>query len=114
MTFLNSFLRLCELKDVPPTRALEEAGLSRSLYSKWKAKPTFVPNGETLEKLSRYFLVSIDAVKGDSPFGSRLTGLEGMPEMEEIVRAASRMPLTTRQNILAYAKFICSEAFDEK
>ena len=113
MNFLNNFLVLCNRREVTPSRALEEAGLSKSLYSKWKQKPDSIPNGETLDKLARYFLVPIDALK-ESPFSSRPTGLEGMPEMEELVRAASRMDHSTRMNILSYAKFICSEAFDDK
>ena len=113
MNFLDSFLMLCERKDVPPSRALEDAGLSKSLYSKWKQKPESIPNGATLEKLAKYFMVPIDTLKGN-PFGPEPTGLECMPEMEELVRAASLMSAATRHNILSYAKFICPEAFHEK
>lgn len=114
MNFLNNFLMLCDRKDVPPSRALEEAGLSKSLYSKWKAKPTSIPNGETLEKLSKYFMVSIDAIKGNSPYAQKSLGLEGMPEIEELVAAAPKMNRAVRLNILSYAKYICPEAFNGK
>lgn len=75
MNFLDSFLMLCERKDVPPSRALEDAGLSKSLYSKWKQKPESIPNGATLEKLAKYFMVPIDTLKGN-PFGPEPTGLD--------------------------------------
>ena len=114
MNFLNNFLTLCERKDVPPTRALEDAGLSKSLFSKWKKQPGTVPNAETLDKLSRYFLVSTDAILGGNPFSPALSGLEGMLEIEELVLAASNMDRATRMNVLSYAKFICPEAFHEK
>jgi transcriptional regulator with XRE-family HTH domain len=113
MNFYDNFLVLCERKDVAPSRALEDAGLSKALYSKWKQKPDSIPNGMTLEKLSKYFMVPIDALKG-SPFSANPTGLEGMPEIEELARAASRMDLATRKNILSYAQFICPEAFNCK
>ena len=113
MNFLNTFELLCERKDVSPTRALLDAGLSKSLYSKWKAYPETVPNGDTLVKLSKYFLVPIDTLRG-SGFGPAPSGLEGMPEMEELVRAAKNMDRAARLNVLSYAKFICPEAFDGK
>ena len=113
MNFFDSFLMLCNRKDVAPSRALEDAGLSKALYSKWKQKPETIPNGATLEKLARYFMVPIDTLKG-TPFSAAPTGLEGMPEIEELIRAAARMDPATRKNILSYAQFICPGAFDGK
>lgn len=112
MNFLNTFQKLCERKDVAPSRALEDAGLSKSLYSKWKKQPDTVPNGETLDKLSKYFLVSIDVLRGN-PHAPTIKGLEGMPEIEEIVRAAPKLDRQARDSILAYAKFIRPEAFKD-
>lgn len=112
MNFLSTFVKLCERKDVSPSRALEDAGLSKSLYSKWKKQPDTVPNGETLDKLSRYFLVPIDVLRGN-PFTPTIKGLEGMPEIEELVRAAPKLDKLARDSILAYAKFIRPGAFTD-
>ena len=111
MKFLEVFEELCYRKDVPPSRALEDAGLSKSLYQKWKAKPESIPNAETLLKLSKYFMVSTDVFITGNPFGVDLTGLEGYPEIEALVAAAPKLSAAARKNILLYAKFICPEAF---
>lgn len=112
MDFLKTFEILCERKGVSPTRALLDAGLSKSLYTKWKDKPEFIPNGLTLDKLSKYFVVSIDFLQSN-PFGAEPTDLEGMPEIAELVRASKKMSPEIRRNILMYAKFLCPEAFNE-
>lgn len=60
MCFFDKFKALCTERGVAPTRALIDAGLSKSLYKKWEVKPETVPNGATLKKLSAYFGVSAD------------------------------------------------------
>lgn len=60
MCFYDKFAALCKKKGVSETRALIEAGLSKSLRTKWMNKPATVPNGESLTKLSKYFNVPAD------------------------------------------------------
>lgn len=64
MCFYDKFLLLCKEREVTKTRALIDAGLSKSLARKWENKlekgENVVPNGETLLKLCNYFGVTSD------------------------------------------------------
>ena len=55
MNFFDNFCHQCDLKGVKPSRALEDAGLSKSLYQKWRAKPDRMPYGDTVKKLCDYW-----------------------------------------------------------
>lgn len=57
--FYDLFLELCREKNVKPTTACKEMGLSNSLNTKWK-KTGATPQGETLYKIAAYFDVSVD------------------------------------------------------
>lgn len=59
MCFYDNFIKLCKTKGVAPSKALIEAGLSKSLNSKWASNPYSTPNGETLTRLAAYFGCSI-------------------------------------------------------
>ncbi len=62
--FYDRFVELCKEKQVRPTTACVEMGLSRGLASKWKAVGTERPAAEVLEKMSVYFELSIDEILG--------------------------------------------------
>ena len=64
MNCYDVFLKLCDQKGVTASRALIDAGLSKSLGSKWKSMPTMVPNAATISKLAEYFHVSADVFLG--------------------------------------------------
>lgn len=57
--FYDKFVYLCDLKEIPPTRAAVEAGISKSLVTKWKTNRTQVPSPDILKKLSSYFKVPV-------------------------------------------------------
>ena len=67
--FYDRFLELCRRKGVVPTRAAVEAGISKSLVSKWKANEAKEPSPEVVRKLSEYFGVSPYEVLEDLPAG---------------------------------------------
>lgn len=56
--FYDNFCKLCEQKEISCKKAATEIGLSNSICTKWK-KTGATPNGETLEKIARYFNVSV-------------------------------------------------------
>lgn len=71
MNFYERFAELCRQRGVCPSRAAEDAGLSRSAVSKWKREPSVIPSGAVLAKLSAYFGVSASALLGEgSPAAS--------------------------------------------
>jgi len=56
--FYDRFIELCKQKGVSPTRAALEAGISKSLVSKWKSNAAKEPSPEVLRKIADYFGIS--------------------------------------------------------
>lgn len=57
--FYDRYLQLCNNKGIKPSPAAVEAGISKSLVSKWKKNSSEVPSMDILEKLAKYFGVPI-------------------------------------------------------
>jgi transcriptional regulator with XRE-family HTH domain len=65
--FYDRFIELCNRKGVAPTRAAIDAGISKSLVSKWKANESKEPSPEIVRKLAEYFGISKFEVLEDFP-----------------------------------------------
>jgi transcriptional regulator with XRE-family HTH domain len=85
--FYDKFMYLCNKRKVAPSRAAIEAGISKSLVTKWKSNRTQTPSPEILQKLSAYFSVPVsvllseetDTVEGkktETPDQLVLTGVD--------------------------------------
>ncbi len=64
MNFYNNFLLLCQKAGKKPSVAAEEAGLSRSLVTRWKQGKGFTDASAL--KLSQYFGCTIDELLNDA------------------------------------------------
>ena len=64
--FYDRFDALCKSKGVSKTKAALDAGISKSLVTKWKGNGVKIPSPEVLEKLSAYFDVSISELLGEN------------------------------------------------
>ena len=64
--FYDRFVNLCELKGVSLSKAAVEAGISKSLVTKWKNNSINIPSPEVLDKLSKYFGISISELLGEN------------------------------------------------
>ena len=53
--FYDRFIQLCARKNVAPTRAALDAGISKSLVTKWKENKSKEPSPEVVRKLADYF-----------------------------------------------------------
>ena len=53
--FYDKYAQLCKRKGVSMSAAALEAGLSKSLVTKWKTNKVDVPSPDVLKKLSAYF-----------------------------------------------------------
>ena len=90
LCFYDKFKGLCTLRNETESRALINAGLSKSLLSKWRAKPDTVPNGKTLAKLCDHFGVPASYFLGEKEKAPTLTSedlhqiLNGMSNAELI------------------------------
>ena len=63
--FYDRFVMLCQKRGVSPSRAAIDAGLSKSTVTKWKRSPDARPTGNVIEKLTRYFGVSVAELLGE-------------------------------------------------
>lgn len=61
--FYDLYCELCKKKDVTPTRAALEIGLSKSTPTAWK-KQGITPQAAQLQKIADYFGVSVDYLCG--------------------------------------------------
>ena len=66
IVFYDKFMYLCNKKMVTPSRAAIEAGISKSLVTKWKTNKTTAPSPDILQKLSVYFNVSVGYLLGEN------------------------------------------------
>ena len=62
--FYDTFVFLCKQKGLSPSKAATDAGISKSLVTKWKTIGTETPSPEVLKKLSNYFSVTPDYLLG--------------------------------------------------
>lgn len=78
--FYDKFIFLCSQKGVLPTRAAIEAGISKSLVTKWKSCGVQVPSPDVLRKLSVYFGVPIsELLNEDSDYSDSSSNNEKTP-----------------------------------
>lgn len=63
--FYDRFVFLCKQKGVSPSRGAVEAGISKSLVTKWKGNNTEIPSPDVISKLSRYFGLSVSELLGE-------------------------------------------------
>lgn len=63
--FYDRFAQLCKQKGISPSRAALDAGISKSLVTKWKANNTAIPSPDVLNKLSKYFAIPVSELLGE-------------------------------------------------
>lgn len=66
MCIYDRYLALCNSINKSPTAVAQEAGISKSLPTKWKNNPDAVPNGTVLKKIAKYFDVPIDFIYSEN------------------------------------------------
>lgn len=67
--FYDKFVYLCKQKDVSPSKAAMEAGISKSLVTKWRTNRVKTPSSDVLDKLSSYFGVSVSELLSEDDGG---------------------------------------------
>ena len=65
IVFYDRFLYLCNLRGVSPSRAAVDAGISKSLVTKWKSNNIEVPSPDVLKKLAKYFSIPVSELLGE-------------------------------------------------
>ena len=63
--FYDKFIQLCNAKNISPSRAAIEAGISKSLVSKWKNNHAKTPSADVARKFADYFGVTMAELLGE-------------------------------------------------
>lgn len=100
--FFNTFLALCEKKNIFPTRVALDIGLSKAAVTRWKQTES-TPNGDVLCKLADYFGCSVDYLLGRENT-SDTTVLPA--KLQELVDTASSLSEEQLSDLLRYVRFI--------
>lgn len=110
---MNSYDKLkllCESRGISISNAMIQAGLSKSLATKWKQAEDFTPNADSLWKLSKFFNVSVDYFIDDS-LGDNYVAFKETPEIVRLSIAMQNMTPEQRTEIIHYAQYLCPNAF---
>lgn len=100
--FFNTFLALCEKKNISPTRVALDIGLSKAAVTRWKQTES-TPKGDVLCKLADYFGCSVDYLLGRENT-SDTTVLPA--KLQELVDTASSLSEEQLSDLLRYVRFI--------
>ena len=63
--FYDRFVALCKQRGVAPSRAALDAGISKSLVTKWKTNHVVDPSPEVARQLAEYFNIPLHEVLGE-------------------------------------------------
>lgn len=63
--FYDKYAQFCKQRGISMSAAALEAGLSKSLVTKWKVNKVDVPSPDVLKKLSAYFGVPVSELLGE-------------------------------------------------
>lgn len=72
--FYDNFLLACKEKNVSPSKAGQDCGISKATVSHWKTRG-YTPRNDVIVKLSEYFGVSVDFLLGNEKKTAQTDGL---------------------------------------
>lgn len=85
--FYDKFDYLCKVKGVTCSKAALDAGISKSLVTKWKTLGTKMPSPEVLDKLSKYFSVPVSELLEEEEIKNPPSKLEPTERESRILEA---------------------------
>lgn len=117
--FYDRFAYLCKQRDISPSRAALEAGISKSLVTKWKNNNIEMPSADVLSKLSKYFGIPVSELLGEELEKAPTETSERKYEDSEIMFALSRggeAEITDEmfEEVKNFARFIAQREADKK
>lgn len=101
--FYEIYVALCAEKNVSPTKAAVEIGLSNAAPTGWKQGA--VPRASALKKIADYFGVSVEYLKGETDIKN--PGAEESTEMnKEVMRLFNKVPEEKKEEAMRYLRFL--------
>lgn len=106
--FFDKYAQLCKKKGISPSAAAMEAGLSKSLVTKWKSNKVEVPSPDVLKKLSNYFGIPVSELLGEKDIKKeQTTEIDSLPDKRKaLIEFAMSVPEDKAEMILRVMKSI--------
>ena len=106
--FYDKYAQLCKKKGISVSAAAMEAGLSKSLVTKWKANKVEVPSPDVLKKLSNYFGMPVSELLGEEDIKKeQTTEIDDLPDKRKaLMQFAMSVPEDKAEMILQVMKTI--------
>ena len=105
--FYDKYAQICKRKGISMSAAAVEAGLSKSLVTKWKTNKVEVPSPDVLKKLSAYFGMPVSELLGEEQKEKPTVQDDGLSgDMVELIEAIKHLPEDKIQMLLQVAKSI--------
>ena len=108
--FYDKYAQICKQRGISRSAAALEAGLSKSLVTKWKVNKVEVPSPDVLKKLSAYFNIPVselldeDKIEAKKEQPIEIDGLSD--ELKELIEHLKELPADKIQMLLQVAKSI--------
>ena len=109
--FWQNFTAFCSRIGKTPNAVASELGLSNSITTSWKNGS--MPRSDTLQRIAKYFSVSISELLGDAKSPAPKEG-EADTDRDELIRILSVLDPVEREQLLAHGRtlVIAHEAQD--
>jgi transcriptional regulator with XRE-family HTH domain len=109
--FYDKYAQLCKQRGIAMSTAAVEAGLSKSLVTKWKTNKVDVPSPDVLKKLSSYFGMPVSELLGEDEIEEtkkeQPITLDGLSDdLVELIEHLKTLPEDKIQMLLQVAKSI--------
>jgi transcriptional regulator with XRE-family HTH domain len=108
--FYDKYAQLCKRRGVSMSAAAIEAGLSKSLVTKWKTNKVDVPSPDVLKKLSVYFGMPVSELLNEDEIDTKKeqpTEYDGLSEKRKaLMQFAMEVPEDKAEMILQVMRTI--------
>lgn len=109
--FYDRYAQICKKRGISMSAAALEAGLSKSLVTKWKVNEVDVPSPDVLKKLSTYFGIPVSELLGEEKIEEKkeepTAQGDGLSEdMIELINCIKALPEDKIQMLLQVARSI--------
>lgn len=109
--FYEIYVGLCAEKNISPTKAAVEIGLSNAAPTGWKQGA--VPRDSALKKIADYFGVTVEYLKGETDIKNPAAG-DGSGMEKELVRLFNLVPEEHRGEAIRYLRFLSDQPKSEE
>ena len=93
IVFYDKYAQICKRKGISMSAAALEAGLSKSLVTKWKVNKVEVPSPDVLKKLSAYFGMPVSELLGEEKEKPTIPEDDGLSEKRKaLIEFAKSVP----------------------